>query len=122
MVTGRARVESLEAGLAYLAGLGDGAGSELIVPVRYAVPAWLADLAAAAAVVGSTVVVEAEPPAALEGEALDGWEIGVCTAALGAGAADVLGVDPRRVARVDEVIALLDAHAPATATAPEAAS
>ena len=71
---------------------------------------------------GSTVVVEAEPPAALEGEALDGWEIGVCTAALGAGAADVLGVDPLRVARVAEVIARLAAPAPATATAPEAAS
>ena len=121
MVTGRARIDSLEAGLAYLAGGTDEPGSELVVPVAVTVPTWLADLVAAAAVVGSTVVVEAEPSAGLSGEELDGWEIGVCTAALTAGAADVLGVDPRRVARVHEVTALLDTHALETAPAPEPA-
>ncbi len=112
MVTGRARIDSLEAGLTLLADDTHGTGSELVVPVRSVVPSWLADLVAAAAVVGSTVVVEAEPPAELGGEELDGWEIGVCTVALGAGAADVLGVDPRRVARVEEVTALLGDQVP----------
>lgn len=120
MVTGRARIDSLEAGQAHLAG-GQGAVSEeLIVPVRAVVPVWLADLVAVASVAGSTVVVEAEPPADLVGEALDGWEIGVCTVALAAGAADVLGVDPRRVARVHEVDALLGAAA--SPVTPETAS
>ncbi|WP_421119375.1 hypothetical protein ACE2AJ_18765 [Aquihabitans daechungensis] len=119
MVTGRARIDSLEAGLASLGDHPGAPGAELVVPVRSSVPPWLADLVAAAAVVDATVVVEAEPSAELSVEALDGWEIGVCTAALQAGAADVLGVDPRRVARVHEVTALLAAHAPHPA--PEAA-
>ena len=60
----------------------------------------------------------------LAGETLDGWEIGVCAAALAAGAADVQGLDRTRVARVREVGDLLAAHAlqPAPAAAPEAAS
>jgi hypothetical protein len=112
VVTGATRIDSLESGLARLADRSGGVGSELVVPVRDVVPDWLADLVSAASLVGATVVVEAEPSAELVGDALDGWEIGVCTAALAAGAADVLGVEPRRVARVHEVTALLAAHAP----------
>jgi hypothetical protein len=112
VVTGATRIEGLEAGRARLADGSVGAGSELVVPVRDVVPAWLVDLVSEAGLVGASVVVEAEPPADLEGEVLDGWEIGVCTAALGAGATDVLGIAPRRVARVREVGDLLAAPAP----------
>lgn len=124
MVTGAARIDTLEDGRALLRGLDAGSGSDLVVVVRSVVPAWLPQLVTAAIEAGSRVLVAAEPPAELVGEALDGWEIGVCTAALAAGAADVLGIDRRRVARVREVGDLLAAHAPqpAPAAAPEAAS
>lgn len=111
MVTGPARINDLEAGRELLVGGSVGGGSTLVVPVRAVVPSWLVELAAEAADLGIDVLVEAEPPADLDGEALDGWEIGVCTAALASGAADVIGVDPRRVARVREIGDLLVAHA-----------
>lgn len=108
---GRARIESLQAGLAAAAGPGT---TDLVVPVSGSVPAWLGDLVhgAAAADGEVRVLIEAEPPADLEGAALDGWEIGVCTAAVAAGVDDVLGVDPQRVTRVRQVGVLLAAHAP----------
>ena len=63
-------------------------------------------------------MVEAVAPEGLAGEALDGWEIGIATAALLAGAADVTGIAPQRLARVREVDAALAA---ADATAASAA-
>lgn len=124
MVTGAARIETLEDGRARLRGVDAGAGADLVVVVRSVVPAWLEQLVVEAGRAGSRVLVTAEPPADLAGEALDGWEIGVCTATLAAGVADVLGIDRTRVARVREVGDLLAAHAlqPAPAAAPEAAS
>ena len=124
MVTGASRIETLEDGLGRLRGVDAGSGSDLVVVVRSVVPAWLEPLVTEAIEAGSRVLVAAEPPPGLVGETLDGWEIGVCTAALAAGAADVLGIDGTRVARVREVGDLLAAHAPqpAPAAAPEAAS
>ena len=43
-----------------------------------------------------------------EGEALDGREIGTAYAALIAGAHEVEGIDPRRVARVRAVLEALE--------------
>lgn len=120
MVTGPARIDTLEAGLARLAAASRGPVVPLVVPVRAVVPAWLEDLVVAADAAETAVVVDAAAPRDLAGEALAGWEIGVCTAAFASGAADVLGVDPRRVARVREVHASLAAHGPAPA--PEVAS
>lgn len=126
MVKGAARIDTLEDGRAHLRGLDAGSGSDLVVVVRSLVPAWLEQLGREATEAGVRVLVAAEPPAALAGEALDGWEIGVCTAALAAGAADVEGIARTRVARVREVGDLLAAHAPSAASAsvpaPEAAS
>ncbi len=82
-----------------------------MVTVQEAVPGWLTALVAAARAVGASVVIEAEAPSDLAGESLAGWEIGVCTASLGAGAAEVTGISPHRVARVREVDALLAAAA-----------
>ena len=121
MVTGRARIDSLEAGQAHLADGADASGTELVVPVRTVVPAWLADLAALAAVTGSTVVVEAEPPAANAAVHTPISQPSSASSTRSAGAADVLGIDPGRVARVQEVDVLLAAHAPSP-VAPEAAS
>lgn len=118
MVPGRARIESLEAGRRALDQVAPGERAHLVVPVAEAVPSWLADLVVTAAGAQAEVTVEAEPPADLEGEALDGWEIGVCTAALAAGATEVAGIDPRRVTRVREVWAALAAHAPQPAPEP----
>lgn len=122
MVTGAARIDTLEDGRARLRGLDAASGADLVVVVRSVVPAWLEELVAEAAAGGSRVLVAAEPLPDLAGEALDGWEIGVCTAALAAGAADVVGIDRKRVARVREVGELLAAHAPAPVAAPEAAT
>jgi len=119
VVTDRVRIDSLAAGREHLARAQRVPGSVLVVPIDRTVPAWLGELAAAAHVVDATVVAEARRPADLVGEAGDGWEIGVCTAALAAGADDVTGIDARRVARVRDVTACLDA---ARAPAPEDAS
>lgn len=120
MVTGPGRIDTLEAGLARLAAAEGGTVEPLVVILDQAVPAWLASLVDAAAARGAAVVVQAAAPHGLAGEALAGWEIGVCTAALAAGVSDVVGVDARRVARVREVDAALAAHAPQRA--PEVAS
>lgn len=118
MVRGRARIDSLAAGRDLLAGEAIGVGDPLVVPVVDAVPAWLGELVTVAASRGVEVLVEAEPPADRDGEALDGWEIGVCTAAFAAGATDVVGVDPQRVARVRTVTAQLDRAAARPAPEP----
>lgn len=107
MVTDRVRIDSLAAGRAHLANAELAAGSVLVVPVDRAVPPWLAELVAAARLVGATVLVEAETPAGLDGEPAAGWQIGVCTAALAVGA-EVAGIDPQRVARVREIADSLD--------------
>ncbi len=106
--------------MARLATAGGRPVEPLVVLVDEAVPAWFGDLVDAARASGAAVVVQAAAPHGLAGEALAGWEIGVCTAALAAGASDVVGVDARRVARVREVDAALTAHAPQRA--PEVAS
>lgn len=116
----RVRIESLEAGGSALSAAPDPAETGLVVPVSTAVPTWLGALVEAASAAGAAVFVEAEPPADLEGEALDGWEIGLCTAALAAGAAGVLGIDPQRVRRVREVDGALAAHAPGASPEPAA--
>lgn len=108
MVTGPARIDSLAEALARLAAPPRPSGEAVVVTVDRTVPTWLPDLVAAARAERTAVVIDARHPAHLGGEALAGWEIGVCTAAFAAGAADVLGVDPRRVARVREVDARLD--------------
>jgi hypothetical protein len=120
VVTGPARIDTLDAGLARLAAAGRGPAVPLVVPVRAVVPAWLEDLVVAAAAAETAVVVDAAAPHDLAGDARAGWEIGVCTAAFASGAADVLGIDPRRVARVREVHDSLAAHA--ARRAPEVAS
>lgn len=112
MVRGRARIESLEAGRDALAEGIAGGGEALVVPVADTLPGWFERLAIEAAAQGVAVLVEAEPPADRDGEVLDGWEIGLCTTALTLGADDVLGIDPRRVARVRTVVDTLDAAAP----------
>lgn len=105
MVTDGAQTTSLADGLAALADAADRTEPlTLVVPVVEAVPPWLVGLAAAAHDQGARVLVSAEPPAGATGEAADGWEIGVCTAALAAGVDDVVGIDPRRVTRVRAVI------------------
>lgn len=119
MVTGRVRIDSLEAGRTHLGAVAVGDPAALVVLVRRSVPPWLATLVAEAA--GQPVIVEAAAPAGLVGEALAGWEIGVATAAFAAGAVEVEGIDPRRVARVREVTALLAAHAPQAAPLEEPA-
>lgn len=112
MVTERARIDSLEAGLSVLAAAVPGSAPALVVTVHTSVPEWLVDLVHAARSGHGAVVVEADPAPELFGDALAGWEIGVATAALDAGARDVIGIDPARVARVREVVASLAAAAP----------
>ena len=73
--------------------------------VTDAVPADLAEVVAAAS---GPVVVRAQAPVGLAGETLAGWEIGVATAALQAGAATVEGIDPERLRRVRAVVHQLD--------------
>jgi len=107
VVTDRVRIDSLAAGRTHLANAELAARSVLVVPVDRAVPPWLAELVAAARLVGATVLVEAKEPAGLDGESAAGWQIGLCTATLAVGA-DVAGIDPRRVARVREIIASLE--------------
>ncbi|HWJ60918.1 MAG TPA: hypothetical protein VNS19_03035 [Acidimicrobiales bacterium] len=119
MVTDRVRIDGLAAGRARLAQGDLASRSVLVVTVTRRVPDWLDELVAAASEVGASVLVEAVPPTHLVGPERDGWEIGVCTTALGAGAADVAGVAPQRVARVREITARL--AEPAPMPAPEAA-
>ncbi len=109
MVTDRVRIDSLAAGREHLAHARLAPGAVLVVPVDRRVPTWLAELVDAAHAARASVVVEAQTPADLEGEAAAGWQIGVCTAALAAGADDVVGVEAQRVARVRDVTASLDA-------------
>lgn len=85
-----------------------------------------ADLSGAIAAEARPVVVHLAAPAELAGEALAGWEIGAATAALLAGAVDVTGVDPVRLARVRTVVGHLQGvdaprGEPATPTASEPA-
>ena len=106
MAVGPARIETLEAGGALLA-----AGSldqPLVVPVHEVVPGWLPELVVQVHRRGGTVVVSAEPPPVLTGESLDGWEIGVCTAALQAGVDQVTGLTTERVRRVRAVLDSLE--------------
>ena len=119
MAVGPARIETLEAGDALLA-----AGSldqPLVVPVRDVVPGWLSELIVEVHQRGGTVVVSAEPPPALTGESLDGWEIGICTAALRAGVDQVTGVSTERMRRVRAVLDSLE-RAAAAGTAPDEAA
>jgi hypothetical protein len=118
VVSARVRIDSLEAGREHLRGAEAGRSDVFVVAVADAVPGWLGSLVRAAAGVEVPVVVEAVAPEGLAGEALDGWEIGIATAALLAGAADVTGIAPQRLARVREVDAALAA---ADATAASAA-
>lgn len=116
MVTGRVRVETLEDGRAALAGSATPAALVLEVAVDQRVPAWLGDLVALARSAGASVSVVAVAPSAVTAagdEALAGWEIGVCTAALAAGADEIVGIDPTRVARVRTIVGAL-----ATGSAP----
>jgi hypothetical protein len=80
--------------------------AELEIVVTDAVPD---DLAVTVAATPGPVVVRAQAPAALVGDALAGWEIGVATAALLAGAAGVEGIAPERVRRVRAVVDALGA-------------
>lgn len=112
MVTDRVRIDSLAAGQARLAEAGWVPGTVLVVTVERTVPPWLRPLVAAARRGEAPVVVEARTPADLDVEPAAGWEIGVCTAALAAGADDVTGIDPQRLARVREITRRLDVARP----------
>jgi hypothetical protein len=93
-------VDTLEGGRDLLAsGVDQG---RLAVVVTASVPRWLGRLVQEAAAASVTVVVIARCPDALHGEAIDGWEIGIVTAALAAGA-EVEGIAERRVARVASI-------------------
>jgi hypothetical protein len=81
---------------------------ERVIEVTDVVPA---DLAASVASSDVPVAVHLVPPAHLAGDALAGWEIGAATAALLAGAANVTGIDPARLARVRTVVAHLQPDA-----------
>ena len=111
MVTDRARIDSLEAGRVALDAQEGTDHLELVVSVRSTIPPWLIELVVVATARGSVVLVEAEAPPGLPAETLAGWEIGVCTAALTAGAIEVFGIAPSTVARVREVIGALAAAA-----------
>lgn len=110
MVTDRVRIDGLAAGRDHLAG-DRPEGSVLVVTIDQRVPYWLGELALAATEVGAIVIVEAAAPDGLEDEARAGWEVGVATAALAAGAVDVAGIAPERVARVREITASIDRFA-----------
>lgn len=121
-------VESSEQALAVLAAAQTTASARpdsLIVPVRTAVPDWLAEVVQAAGAQALAVDVLLEPDHVIVGEPgterRDGWEIGAITAALSAGIRNVVGADHRRVARVRAVLDLLAAAASATAATPEVA-
>lgn len=90
--------------------------AELEIVVTDTVPD---DLEATVAAAPGPVVVRAQAPGGLVDDALAGWEIGVATAALLAGAARVEGIAPERVRRVRAVVDALHAAAPAHPT-PEA--
>lgn len=79
----------------------------LVVRVTVAVPAWLAEAADRAHRGGRRLAVELDPATERTGDAAVGWEIGAITAALAAGADEVLGAAPQRVARVREVLGRL---------------
>ena len=120
MVTEGVRIESLAEGRTHLAAGSAAESGCLVVPVREVVPGWLAELVDAAGAAGVAVVADA---VGIEGASADqraGWEIGVCTAALAAGVADVRNVAPQRVERVRAVLGSLG-HA-VEAAAPETAS
>jgi hypothetical protein len=112
VVTDRVRIDSLEAGQAHLAQSGSDGRAILVVTVARVVPVWLSALVEEAHAAAASVVVEVEAPADLDDESRAGWEIGVCTAALGAGTDDVVGIDPKRVARLREVTVRLAAARP----------
>jgi hypothetical protein len=109
VVTQRARIDSLEAGLELLAGPHP---AGLTVVAHTSVPDWIGELVDAARAAGVTVAVDAAPAADLTGDALAGWQIGVATAAFTAGVDAVHGIDDRRLARVREVVRSLADAAP----------
>lgn len=76
----------------------------LVVPIVEVAPPWLAEAVVRAHASGATLVVSLEPTSPGVDDRAAGWEIGVITAALAAGADDVLGTSPERVARVGEVL------------------
>lgn len=100
----------------------------LVVPIRTSVPDWLPQVVQEATSLSVPVDLSIEPDdLAICGdpgtEQRDGWEIGVITAALSVGVRDVLGADPRRVARVRAVLGhLAEAAAAATAVTAEVVS
>jgi hypothetical protein len=95
-------VDTLEGGRDLLAsGVDQG---RLAVVATASVPKWLDLLVQEAAAASVTVVVIARRPDGLDGDAIDGWEIGIVTAALAAGA-QVEGIAERRVARVASILA-----------------
>lgn len=76
----------------------------LVVAVTDVVPGWLAEAVERAHRNGRRLAVRLGTPPVSTGEPAAGWEIGVVTSALAAGADDVLGAAPRQVARVREVL------------------
>lgn len=84
--------------------LGGGAAVDLVLVVDRAVPRWLGELVAIAHRHGAAVTVRLVAPAALHGDALDGWEIGAATACLLARSDRIEGLSPRRGDRVRAVV------------------
>lgn len=84
--------------------LGAGASADLVLVVDRAVPRWLGELVAIAHRHAAAVTVRLDAPSGLEGEALDGWEIGAATACLLARADRIEGLSPRRDDRVRSVV------------------
>ena len=107
-------MDSLEDGIAVLAVADLDAMPALEVAIAESAPPWLGELVGAAHRAGATVTVVAtrnDGPAAEE--AIAGWEIGICQAALLADVDEIDGIDPQRVRRVRTVLAAL-----ATGSAP----